>query len=71
MANIIINQSSDGSLGFYLPKKDLEEQVVSLEFDAADKWGGALELASGQRYYIDPIPRPSLPKSLRARRLDE
>lgn len=70
MANIMISQSDDGSLTFYMPKKDLEEPVTSLEFDQADKWGGALLLASGQAYYIDPIPRPSLPKTLRAKRID-
>lgn len=70
MANIIISQALDGGLTFYMPKKDLEEKVESLEFTAADKWGGELKLASGQSYYIDPMAQPKLPKSLRARRMD-
>ncbi|MBB1486477.1 putative nitrogen fixation protein NifT [Oceanospirillum sediminis] len=70
MANIIISKAEDGGLTFYMPKKDLEVKVISLEFEAADKWGGELKLASGQSYYIDPMAAPSLPKSLRARRLD-
>lgn len=71
MANIIISQASDGGLTFYLPKKDLEEKVVSLEFDDPARWGGELTLSSGQRYYIDPIEQPALPKSMRARRVDD
>lgn len=70
MANIIISQAADGGLTFYIPKKDLEERVQSLEFAQADKWGGELKLASGQSYYIDPMEQPRLPKSLRARRMD-
>ncbi len=70
MANIIISQGEDGGLIFYMPKKDLEEKVISLEFTGDDKWGGELALASGQSYFIDPIAKPGLPKSLRAKRLD-
>ncbi|ERP88165.1 hypothetical protein Q666_15675 [Marinobacter sp. ES-1] len=70
MANIIISQAADGGLTFYMPKKDLEEKVQSLEYTQAEKWGGELKLASGQSYYIDPIIKPQLPKSLRARRMD-
>ncbi|MBE0506367.1 MAG: putative nitrogen fixation protein NifT [Marinospirillum sp.] len=70
MANIIISQALDGGLTFYMPKKDLEEKVLSLEFTEPGKWGGELKLASGQSYYIDLIEQPSLPKSLRARRMD-
>lgn len=70
MANIIISQALDGGLTFYMPKKDLEEKVLSLEFTEPGKWGGELKLASGQSYYIDPMEQPPLPKSLRARRMD-
>lgn len=70
MANIIISQALDGGLTFYMPKKDLEEKVLSLEFTEPGKWGGELKLASGQSYYIDLMEQPSLPKSLRARRMD-
>ncbi|GAB2586916.1 putative nitrogen fixation protein NifT [Nitrincola alkalisediminis] len=71
MANIIISQATEGGLTFYMPKKDLEVPVKSLEFNQPHKWGGALTLADGQRYYIDPLDTmPSLPKSLRAKRMD-
>jgi len=70
MANIMISQDNGGSLLFYLPKKDLEERIVSLEFTGPEKWGGELHLANGQSYFIDPLERtPKLPMSFRARRL--
>ena len=70
MANIMIRQASGGGLTFYLPKRDLEASIESIEFDTPDKWGGELKLDNGGAYYIDPIPKPArLPISLRARRL--
>lgn len=71
MANIMIRKGSDGGLVFYLPKRDIEDSISSIEFDTPDKWGGELKLANGGAYYIDPIPAPErLPISLRAKRLD-
>ena len=70
MANIMIRQADKGGLVFYLPKRDLEASVSSIEFDTQEKWGGELKLDNGGIYYIDPIARPArLPISLRARRL--
>lgn len=70
MANIMINRAPDGGLTFYLPKRDLEASIESIEFDTPEKWGGELKLDNGGSYYIDPIPAPArLPISLRARRL--
>jgi nitrogen fixation protein NifT len=70
MANIMIRQKDGGGLVFYLPKRDLEADIRSIEFDSAEKWGGALLLENGGSYYVDPIPRPErLPVSVRARRL--
>lgn len=70
MANIMLRRGSTGELVFYLPKKDLEEVVASVEFDSPDCWGGRLELGDGQSYYIEPLPvPPELPISLRAQRL--
>lgn len=70
MANIMIRKDESGDLSFYLPKKDLEETIVSLEFDSEDKWGGELALADGESYYIEPLDaRPKLPISLRAKRM--
>lgn len=70
MANIMIRKNEDGGLVFYLPKRDLEASIESIEFDTDEKWGGELKLDNGGAYYIDPIARPPrLPISLRAKRL--
>lgn len=70
MANIMIRQADNGGLVFYLPKRDLEASIQSIEFDSPEKWGGELKLDNGGAYYIDPITRPPrLPISLRAKRL--
>ncbi|MBS1155158.1 MAG: nifT [Proteobacteria bacterium] len=71
MANIMIRKSAAGGLVFYLPKRDIEDAISSIEFDTPEKWGGELKLANGGTYYIDPIPEPArLPISLRAKRVD-
>ena len=70
MANVMLRRDKSGSLVFYLPKKDLEETVKTLEFDQPDCWGGRLELDDGQCYFIEPMQSPpKLPVSLRAKRL--
>ncbi len=70
MANIMIRQAERGGLVFYLPKRDLEASIESIEFDSPEKWGGELKLDNGGAYYIDPIAKPArLPISLRAKRL--
>lgn len=71
MANIMIRKTEAGGLSFYLPKRDLEDNIVSIEFDSSDKWGGELKLASGGAYYVEPLAAPPrLPISLRARRVE-
>lgn len=70
MANIMIRQNASGSLVFYLPKRDIEADIASIEFDTPEKWGGELRLENGGIYHIDPIAKPTrLPISLRARRI--
>ncbi|MAT39566.1 MAG: putative nitrogen fixation protein NifT [Ectothiorhodospiraceae bacterium] len=70
MANIMIRKGETGDLVFYLPKKDLEEAILSLEFNSPERWGGELKLADGQSYYIEPLDaEPKLPISLRAKRM--
>lgn len=70
MANIMIRQNEAGGLVFYLPKRDLEASIESIEFDSPDKWGGELKLDNGGVYFIDPMAKPArLPISLRAKRL--
>jgi nitrogen fixation protein NifT len=70
MANIMVRQNAAGGYVFYLPKRDLEAAINSIEFDTPEKWGGELKLENGGSYYIDPIAKPArLPISLRAKRL--
>jgi nitrogen fixation protein NifT len=65
----MIRRDDKGELSFYVPKKDLEETIVSLEFDRDDKWGGEVELGDGSKYYLEPLDvPPSLPITLRAKR---
>jgi nitrogen fixation protein NifT len=71
MANIMIRRDAKGSYQFYLPKRDLEDTIVSMEFDTPDKWGGEIKLNNGGSYYIEPQAAPArLPYSVRAKRLD-
>lgn len=71
MANIMIQRGSSGGYVFYLPKRDLEDNIVSMEFDSPEKWGGEIKLNNGGTYFIEPQAAPQkLPISLRARRLD-
>lgn len=71
MANIMIRRDAKGSYQFYLPKRDLEDTIVSMEFDTPEKWGGEIKLNNGGTYYIEPQAAPArLPYSVRARRLD-
>ncbi|MGB0129462.1 MAG: putative nitrogen fixation protein NifT [Rhodocyclaceae bacterium] len=72
MANIMIRRGKkEGELVFYLPKRDLEDAIVGIEFNTPEKWGGELKLNNGGAYYIEPMAgEPKLPISLRAKRLD-
>jgi nitrogen fixation protein NifT len=71
MANIMIRKDTAGSYVFYLPKRDLEDAITSMEFDTPEKWGGEIKLNNGGAYYIDPQAAPArFPISLRAKRLD-
>ena len=54
MANIMIQRGSKGAYVFYLPKRDLEDSIVSMEFDTPEKWGGEIKLNNGGTYYIEP-----------------
>ncbi len=71
MANIMVRRDAKGNYQFYLPKRDLEDTIVSMEFDTPEKWGGEIKLNNGGTYYIEPQAAPArLPNSVRARRLD-
>ena len=69
MPSVMIRRESSGKLSLYVPKKDLEESIVSMEFETDQKWGGEVELGDGSKYYIEPMEgEPSFPITLRAKR---
>lgn len=71
MANILIRKDATGGLVFYLPKRDIEDTITSIEFDTPEKWGGEIKLANGGLYYIEPMVLPArFPIALRAKRVD-
>ncbi len=70
MANIMIRRGAEGYV-FYMPKRDIEDQITSMEFDSPEKWGGEIKLKNGGCYFIEPQPAPErLPYSVRAKRID-
>lgn len=69
MPSVMLRRGADGGLTVYVAKKDLEENVKSIEFDTPEKWGGTLELGDGSAFYVDPMPEPNLPITVRAKRL--
>jgi nitrogen fixation protein NifT len=68
MPEVMISRGSNEKLVFYVPKKDLEETIESLEFDTPEKWGGEVVLGDGQKFFLEPIAQPRLPITLRAKR---
>jgi len=44
---VMLRKDAKGILSAYIPKKDLEEPIVSME--QADMWGGIVTLANGWR----------------------
>jgi len=70
MPEVMLKKKKKGQINFYIAKKDMEEIISSLEFDAPDKWGGKVILADGSEYYIDPLDAPpKLPITMRVKRL--
>lgn len=72
MPSVMIRKNDSGQMTLYVPKKDLEETVVSIEHETEEKWGGQFTLADGSAYYIEPLTAPpTLPITLRAKRAGE
>ena len=65
---VMIRRSAAGVLSAYVPKKDLEEPIVSQ--DKPDLWGGNVTLANG---WVLSLPEMALgtglPITVEARRL--
>jgi nitrogen fixation protein NifT len=70
MPSVMLRRNDNGQLIFYVAKKDLEETITHIEFEADDKWGGEIELSDGSKYYLEPLDvAPKLPITLRVKRL--
>jgi len=70
MPSVMIRKDAAGAMSMYVAKKDLEDNIVSMEFDSPEKWGGEVELADGSRFFLEPLePAPKLPITVRAKRL--
>ena len=66
----MIRKSSEGALSAYVPKKDLEEPVVSME--KPDMWGGVITLANGWKLQLPEMTADTrLPITVEARKLPE
>ncbi|MDY6956903.1 MAG: putative nitrogen fixation protein NifT [Pseudomonadota bacterium] len=67
---IMIRRDAAGALSAYVPKKDLEEPIVSM--DNPDMWGGVVTLANGWRLELPAMAADTrLPLTVDARRLGE
>jgi nitrogen fixation protein NifT len=65
---VMIRKSAAGVLSAYVPKKDLEEPIVSQE--KPDLWGGIVTLANGWQLALPAMASgTSLPITVEARRL--
>jgi len=64
----MIRRSSEGQLSAYVPKKDLEEPIVSME--KPDMWGGKVTLGNGWELQLPAMSAgTALPITVEARRL--
>ncbi|MDI1310389.1 MAG: putative nitrogen fixation protein NifT [Methylotenera sp.] len=67
---IMIRRNEVGVLSAYVPKKDLEENIVSHEMP--DLFGGTITLANGWQLALPEMPEGTrLPITIEAKRLSE
>lgn len=67
---IMIRKDAAGALSAYVPKKDLEEPIVSM--DRPEMWGGAITLGNGWRLELPEMAQDTrLPITVEARKLGE
>ena len=65
---VMIRKDSKGQLTAYVPKKDLEEPIVSMVNPAM--WGGLVTLGNGWQLDLPYMPpETTLPISVEARRI--
>jgi len=64
---VMIRKSAQGVLSAYVPKKDLEEPIVSME--RPGMWGGLVTLANGWELQLPEMAaETTLPVTVEARR---
>jgi nitrogen fixation protein NifT len=67
---VMIRRNEKGQLSAYVPKKDLEEPIVTQE--KPDLWGGIVTLANGWRLELPEMAADTrLPITIEAKRLSE
>jgi nitrogen fixation protein NifT len=65
---VMIRKDSKGILSAYMPKKDLEEPIVSMVLPGM--WGGLVTLANGWQLELPPLAADTtLPITVEARRV--
>ncbi|WP_119154741.1 putative nitrogen fixation protein NifT [Caldimonas tepidiphila] len=65
---VMIRKDSKGALSAYVPKKDLEEPIVSME--RPQMWGGLVTLANGWQLALPEMDAATaLPITVEARRV--
>jgi nitrogen fixation protein NifT len=65
---VMIRKSASGALSAYVPKKDLEETIVSMENPGM--WGGTVTLSNGWQLQLPAMAAgTSLPITVDARKL--
>ena len=64
---VMIRKSSDGKISAYVPKKDLEEPIVSME--KPEMWGGIVTLQNGWQLELPQMAADTkLPITVEARK---
>ena len=65
---VMIRRSAEGQLSAYVPKKDLEEPIVSME--KTGMWGGKITLGNGWELELPLMAAgTTLPITVEAKRL--
>jgi len=65
---VMIRKNAAGQLSAYVPKKDLEENIVSMEKDSM--WGGMVTLANGWQLELPDMAADTLlPLTVEARKV--
>lgn len=70
MAKVMLRYDSKGAISFYVAKKDMEETILTSEFDTEEKWGGEVKLSNGEIWFIEPGVK-KFPAEVMAKRLGE